>query len=1189
MPPASWTVPQRKLANIFRSRDSPSEIALVQPNIRSPPSYHEKPSPAGSTRNKNGVHSDITSALRILYTNASGLTPLRNATEHILAIFDGPKAVEYEHDKYEEFSTEVLALNKAFQRLQKNSASTRVTDCTTRLVLSIECEAKLLGSGNKLSLERCSNGEEANPCFGPIISLFRQLRSEMVMSVDYVSKENLMNARLALLSPVKSAYYDSNSLTHVSERLCTSGTCVKPLSELSSWATNVDSASVYWMSGLPGTGKTTIATTLCRKLEAQKHLAATFFCNRCLFECRQVNRIIPTIAYQLAQYSMVFRHILSKILEKDPAIGSKDIAHQFELLLRNPLIEASTAMPKNLVVVLDALDECEDKAEVELLLSLLIHERATLPLKIFVTSQPEAATYYPTENTTSSNTLHSHVLEASMTQEDTKNYLEEKLRDISLITDQFGQLTRSTGGLFIYAATLTRSVRHFSQLEAIPLQSLLQVVLHTASKPTRGGIIDNLYQTILRLVFEQVERDGRGPTGAHNMRLVLKVILYAREPIDIDTIARLAGIEDRKMVLYVLHLLQPLLNMPEKSGLVSTFHSSFSDFMFNEARSEGFFWDPAQCNQYMADRCFETMKKELRFNICDLDSPRESDDLVKNIIDRVQLAVSPALSYSCRYWGYHLQFCQWTNDLQAALREFLSIRLLFWMEVMNLTRVMRLGPEVLLKARNWVKGGSVLSGLEHDLNDACEFVKRFATTPVSQSTPHLYLSALLFWPHSNFVSKHYRKRVYAQVEIGYDQIGGRIAPITTWRVDSQVRSIAYSSNGNRVVFGGDRGMIEVRDINQRTFTTERIRDFSDTVASSAPRLHPGDTGHASTVWSVALSPDGQRIASSRDSTIQIRTVTGDEVPINILYGHTDWVISVAFSPGGDLVASGSKDSTIRVWSSHSGELISGPLEGHFKAVSSLIFSPGGRRIASGSWDQTIRVWDPYNGTLLAGPFVGHSDPINSISFSLNGAYLVSASSNKNIGVWDSRSGLGILGTGPGTIPGHEGSVCSAVFSPDSRHIISGSKDNTIKAWDAPSGKLVGSPIYVLTEPIVLLAISPDGRHIISCSNDRNVQLWRLSDCRTTIPKTSDKSSARAVAINSTENKNRSVKGHWELRSDGWVVKGSSLLLWVPPEVRGSLYTSGSELICILAGSSGAIEVTSNLSHEKCWRSFYKTD
>jgi WD40 repeat protein/serine/threonine protein kinase len=247
-------------------------------------------------------------------------------------------------------------------------------------------------------------------------------------------------------------------------------------------------------------------------------------------------------------------------------------------------------------------------------------------------------------------------------------------------------------------------------------------------------------------------------------------------------------------------------------------------------------------------------------------------------------------------------------------------------------------------------------------------------------------------------------------------------------------------------------------------------------------------GHTNGVTSVAVSPDGRHIVSgSYDKTLRVWDL-GTGRCLNTLQGHTESVDSVAVSPDGRQIVSGSNDKTLRVWALETGSCLN-TLQGHTHVVSSVAVSPDGRHIVSGSWDNTLRVWELGTGRCIH-TLQGQMNRVSSVAVSPDGRQIVSG------GLYDYTLRVWELGTGRciHTLQGHTGSVYSVAVSPDGRHIVSGGYDSTLRVWELGTGRCIHT-LKGHTGHVYSVAVSPDGRHIVSGGYDSTLRVWELGTGR----------------------------------------------------------------------------------------------
>jgi WD40 repeat protein len=256
------------------------------------------------------------------------------------------------------------------------------------------------------------------------------------------------------------------------------------------------------------------------------------------------------------------------------------------------------------------------------------------------------------------------------------------------------------------------------------------------------------------------------------------------------------------------------------------------------------------------------------------------------------------------------------------------------------------------------------------------------------------------------------------------------------------------------------------------------------------------TGHLSQVATVAWSPDGKRIASgSWDQTVQVWDATSGAQPF-IYRGHTTNVNAVAWSPirTSQSIASASGNSffkgehIVQLWNAATGGHIL-TYGGHTQPVRSVAWSPNGMSIASGSEDKTVQIWDASRGILMLA-YSRHTGVVSSVTWSPDGKYIASASDDKTVQVWDAQATTLLFSFD------HTSTVNAVAWSPDGARIASASgnffvgNDHIVQVWDAATGE------HVLTyrghtTPVSTVAWSPDGKRIASASAslEKTVQIW----------------------------------------------------------------------------------------------------
>jgi hypothetical protein len=334
----------------------------------------------------------------------------------------------------------------------------------------------------------------------------------------------------------------------------------------------------------------------------------------------------------------------------------------------------------------------------------VINKHRLRGLKFFATSRPDPNLVTHLRSFEDKEFYRLEQVPIGEAQADIRTYLDANLPYFAG-SPEMEKLVMQAAGLFIYAATVVKHLEGYEQLEQKERLDTLPSVSDSAIPQTSDDetpLLDGLYLQILSDAFCRF----KGDFFARRLH-ILHTFLCSAERTSTSLVAKLlfpsnetnpaSSIADS--VLALLHAV-----LYTENDKVLSYHKSFTDFMFDQNRAKEFWCDQGKHHQLLTVHCFRVMDARLKFNIANITSSFLLDRDNSALPDAVKQNIPPVLSYSCRNWDHHISAVPLTDSdaLRRTLSEFLQLRVLFWIEAMNLLGSRGLCDRMFRTALKWV-------------------------------------------------------------------------------------------------------------------------------------------------------------------------------------------------------------------------------------------------------------------------------------------------------------------------------------------------------------------------------------------------------------------------------------------------------------------------------------------------------
>ena len=824
---------------------------------------------------------------------------------------------------------------------------------------------------------------------------------------------------------------------------CLKGTRKDVLLQLERWLISEQDQRVFWLNGLAGTGKSTIAQTFAEMSFADGRLGASFFCSRGYEDRSNLRAIFPTLAFQLAYRYPSFRGELLQVLRANPDVGQETLCSQMERLIICPL---KTTRISTLIII-DALDECKDEEPASAILSILSRYTEQIPyVKFFITGRPEprirsgfrlAALRPITE------VLKLHNVRRALVDTDIRLFFQMRLAEIAKnrshcdvtedwpIPSDITILCEKTAGLFIYASTVVKFVasRHHEPPNRLAL--LISLPQNTTQEGESG--IDILYTEILKQAYCDIgpgnQKSDIQEVYCH-FRSVVGAVLLALNPLSMKSLSSLLyGTDTPSKISTALNSLHSLILVPEGTeDPIHVFHKSFPDFLMDPKRCQDtrFFVDPSVHHLELLLSCLHLMEVRLKRNLCNL----EDYAVLRNLGDlsaQRKRYIGDGLEYACQFWTKHLAKIPKTDSnavkIQKAVDKFFTTHLLFWIEVLIVMGNLDISVHSINDVQKW-----------YILVSSVNIVHRSIYSPLAQG------GSTFKWgdDSQHFILEHFDTICNSPSQIYHSVLP--LSPSSSWLCKCYSAEISLKVvKGVPAQWGACSHTVPLGEI------VQTLSCYNNSIA----------------------------IGSGSSDIIILDAVTGSQIAV--LSGHTAWVPCLNFSSDGKSLVSGSGDKTVKLWDVQTGGVVK-TFYNHTLHVLSVSISEDCTKIASES-DSTVYLWDIQTGECLC--TIKQERTIKHVSFSpMDPQQLILIFDNK-IWQWDVDSHQTLL-----TYDG-----CHISFSPNCTQVaLCNGKIVTIQNSDS---RAIVAEFHVANDDVKYCCFSPDGRFVAAAAG-ATAYLWDIA-------------------------------------------------------------------------------------------------